>query len=322
MPRKGLNRRAFLGASMAAGLAPSVARATAPVTLAVISDLNGSYGSTDYDPVVHEAIRSIRELKPDLVICTGDMVAGQKTGPHLSDDQIAAMWQAFHAAVTQPLAGDGIPMLVTPGNHDASGYPGFEAERSAFDRTWVANAPRVDLLDGERYPFRYAASHMGVLLIGLDVTVSGPLPVEEMEWLDQILREEGARHRLRLVFGHLPIWPVTQGREDDIIGDPGLLDILARHRVDAYLSGHHHAWYPARQDGVRLLAQACLGDGPRKYIGGGRAERGYCLLRIDSDGSLHVESSAAPDFAALIDRSRLPTRIGRGSALLERDDLR
>lgn len=317
MPRKGLNRRDFLAASAAAGLVPAVARAAGPVTLAVISDLNGSYGSTDYDPVVHAAIRSIRELRPDLVICTGDMVAGQKSGPHLSDDQIAAMWQAFHAAVTQPLAEDGIPMLVTPGNHDASGYPGFEAERRAFDRTWVANAPKVELLDGERYPFRYAASHKGVLLIGLDVAVTGPLPVEEMEWLDQILREEGARHSLRLVFGHLPIWPVTQGRENDIIGDPDFLDILARHRVDAYLSGHHHAWYPAQQDGVRLLAQACLGAGPRKYIGGGRAERCFGLLRIDSDGKLHVESRAAPDFASQIDHSRIPARIGRGSAGLE-----
>lgn len=316
MSRQGMNRRNFLAASVAAGLAPSVARAAGPVTIAVISDLNGSYGSTDYDPVVHEAIRSIRNLKPDLVICTGDMVAGQKTDPHLTDDQIAAMWRAFHAAVTQPLGEDGIPMLVTPGNHDASGYPGFEAERTAFDRTWVANAPKVELVDGERYPFRYAASHKDVLLIGLDVTITGPLPVEEMEWLDQILREEGARHRLQLVFGHLPIWPVTQGRENDIIGDPGFLDILARHRVDAYLSGHHQGWYPSQRDGVRLLAQACLGDGPRKYIGGDRAERGFCILRIDGDGKLQVESRAAPDFASQIDRSRLPEKIGRKTAAL------
>ena len=289
------------------------------MSIAVISDLNGSYGSTDYGATVHDAVRSIRALKPDLVICTGDMVAGQKTRPHLTDPQIAAMWEGFHAAVTQPLVADGIPLLVTPGNHDASAYPGFKAERRAFDRTWVANAPQVDLLDGERYLFRYAASRHGVLLIGLDVTVAGSLPIEEMEWLDGILRDEGARHAVRLVFGHLPIWPVTQGREDDIVGDPAFLALLAGHRVDAYLSGHHHAWYPARRDGVLHLSQAYLGDGPRKYIGGGRAERGFCLLRIDSNGSFQVETNAAPGFTSPIDHSRIPAQIGFGLAQVERD---
>jgi predicted phosphodiesterase len=315
-----LNRRAFLGASVAVGLAPRRARAAEPMMIAVISDLNGGYGSTDYDPTVHDAIRSIRALKPDLVICTGDMVAGQKTGPYLTDAQIPAMWDGFHAAVTQPLAEDGIPMLIAPGNHDASAYPGFEAERCAFDRTWMEHAPKVEILDGERYPFRYAVSRRGVLLIGLDVTKTGSLPVEEMEWLDGMLRDEGARHDRRLVFGHLPIWPVTKGRENDIIGDPGFLALLARHHVDAYLSGHHHAWYPAQRDGVLLLSQACLGDGPRKYIGGSRAERGYGLLRIDSNATLQVETRAAPDFTGPIDHSQMPEGIGQGAALLDRAD--
>jgi hypothetical protein len=321
MRRQGLNRRAFLGASVAAGLAPRMARAAEPMTIAVISDLNGSYGSTDYGKEVHGAVGSIRALRPDLVICTGDMVAGQKTGPQLTDAQIAAMWDGFHAAVTRPLAEDGIPLLVTPGNHDASAYPGFEAERRAFDRTWVENAPEVEILDGERYPFRYAVSHRGVLLIGLDVTVTGGLPVEEMEWLDGILRDEGTRHAVRLVFGHLPVWPVAQGRENDIIGDPAFLALLAGHQVNAYLSGHHHAWYPARRDGVLLLSQACLGDGPREYVGGSRAERGYGLLRIDGSATLQVETRAAPDFALPIDHSRMPALIGQGAALLERADI-
>ncbi|WP_168733054.1 metallophosphoesterase family protein [Aliigemmobacter aestuarii] len=309
-----MNRRAFLGATVAVGLVPGVAQAASPLTIAVISDLNGSYGSTEYDQRVHDAIRSIRTLTPDLVICTGDMVAGQKTGPHLSDQQIAAMWQAFHVAVTHPLTDAGIPLLVTPGNHDASAYPGFQAERRAFDRTWTENAPQVEILDGERYPFRYAASHKGILLIGLDITVAGRLPVEEMEWLDGLLRDEGDRHDVRLVFGHLPVWPVTQGRENDVIGDPDFMTLLVNRRVDAYLSGHHHGWYPARKDGVLLLSQACLGGGPRKYIGGERAERGFGLLKLGTGKGLAFSSRAAPDYTVPIGQSRLPAQIGRGSA--------
>ena len=44
----------------------------------VISDLNGSYGSTHYAPEVSTAINYITTQKPDLVISTGDHVAGQK----------------------------------------------------------------------------------------------------------------------------------------------------------------------------------------------------------------------------------------------------
>ena len=44
----------------------------------VISDLNGSYGSTSYSKRIPVAIQRIIALKPDLVISTGDMVAGQR----------------------------------------------------------------------------------------------------------------------------------------------------------------------------------------------------------------------------------------------------
>ena len=54
-----------------------------PLRVAVISDLNGSYGSTAYAKEVARAVERIIDLRPDLVISTGDMVAGQRR-PHLS----------------------------------------------------------------------------------------------------------------------------------------------------------------------------------------------------------------------------------------------
>ena len=99
--------------------------------VAVISDLNGSYGSTRYSPRVAAAVDRIIALAPDLVISTGDMVAGQRR-PVLSEPEVRAMWEAFHAEVTEPLNRVGIPLVVTPGNHDASAYGGFEAERAIF----------------------------------------------------------------------------------------------------------------------------------------------------------------------------------------------
>lgn len=316
MRRQGLNRRAFPGGSAAVGLAPGMARAASPETIAVISDLNGSYGATDYGGEVHGAVRPIRALDRP-----GDLHRRHGGGP---EDRPATDRGADRRDVGgvprggDPPPGRGAhPHAGHPGNHDASAYKGFEAERRAFDRTWADNAPRVALLDGERYPFRYAASHQGVLSIGLDITVTGSLPAEEMEWLDAILRDEVTRHGMRLVFGHLPIWPVAQGRQSGIIGDPDFLALLAGHQVNAYLSGHHQACYPARRDGVLLLAQACRGAGPRKYLGGGRSERGFGFLAWTNGSAMDVGSRRAPDFSAPMDPSRLPKRIGQGAARID-----
>ncbi|MBL9057575.1 MAG: hypothetical protein JNJ84_15015, partial [Rhodobacteraceae bacterium] len=62
-----------------------------PLRIAVISDLNGSYGSTDYGQPVSGAVARIIALKPDLVISTGDMVAGQRLNPKLAPAELAGM---------------------------------------------------------------------------------------------------------------------------------------------------------------------------------------------------------------------------------------
>ena len=48
--------------------------------IAVISDLNSQYGSTEYEPEVTKAIDLIiNRWQPDLVLGGGDAIAGQKT---------------------------------------------------------------------------------------------------------------------------------------------------------------------------------------------------------------------------------------------------
>ncbi len=292
-----MRRRAFLAAAAGAAAFPALAQGGG-LRIAVISDLNGGYGSTDYRADVDRAIARILDLAPDLVICTGDMVAGQRTRPHLAEPEVAAMWAAFHTRVTDPIAAAGIPMLVTPGNHDASAYPGFELERRLFDQTWTRRAPGVVLLDGERYPFRYAASVGEVLFLGLDVTVPGPLDPEEMNWIAQILREERARHRAAIAFGHIPVWPVSAGREREVIGDAAFRDLLAGNGVAAYLCGHHHAFLDSTKGGLRQIAQSCLGGGPRRPIGAAaRSPRGFTELVVENDGRIAAGLRAAPGFS-------------------------
>ena len=124
------------GAAPDAAGAGGAAAGFAGIRVAVISDLNDSYGSVSYSPAVHSAVDALLALEPDLVLSTGDMVAGQMAGLDYE-----GMWAGFHAAVTDELDAADLPLAVTPGNHDASGYAGFEKEREIFVRTWRERKP-------------------------------------------------------------------------------------------------------------------------------------------------------------------------------------
>jgi 3',5'-cyclic AMP phosphodiesterase CpdA len=317
-------RHAFL--ALAAGLVASLAGwpqpAVADLRVAVISDLNGSYGSTRYEPAVGAAVRRLVELRPDLVISTGDMVAGQRLHPPLAPAAVTAMWAAFHATVTNPLSEAQIPLAVTPGNHDASEYETFAMERDAYRSQWQERRPAVRFVDGSDYPFRYAFALGKTLFISLDVTRVGAVDAAQKRWLAQLLAREASRFRHRVVFSHLPVYPFTRGRETEVTADHELESILRKHGVGLYLSGHHHAFYPGYRDGIRFVSQACLGAGPRALIGTAtRSERAITLLEIADDGPVTVRALVAPEFVREIARTTLPPSIESRYGTLVRDDL-
>ncbi len=294
------------------------AASAAPLRVAVISDLNGSYGSVTYEPDVSAAIRAIVAMQPDLVISTGDMVAGQRR-PHLTEAEVRAMWDAFHRTVTAPLEEAGIPLAVTPGNHDGSAYRGFERERRLYAETWAAHRPDLDYVGEDGYPFAYAFDMGGVRFASLDATTVGALSSDQEGWLADVMRTAGPT---RVVFSHLPLWPVAVGRETEIIGDPGLGDLFAGLGVDLHLSGHHHAYYPGASGGVAYVAQACLGAGPRALMGTSTKTRpGFTVLDIGEDGTIDVRSYEAPDFTRTVDPATLPAEIPSPKARLTRLDL-
>lgn len=296
------------------------AAAGEPLRVAVVSDLNGAYGSVEYAADVDAAVTRIVELGPDLVISTGDMVAGQRR-PHLTRHQVEAMWDAFHARVSEPLRAAGIPLAVTPGNHDGSAYRGFARERRIYAEQWSPRKPPVQFIDDAVYPFHYAFAVDDVLFVSLDATTVGHLPRAQMDWLRDLLARHGARFRHRVVFSHVPLWPFTHGREREIIGDPDLHALLVEADIDLYLSGHHHAFYPGSRDGVAFVSQACLGAGPRRLLGTrGRAAKSFTLLSID-DGKLRIGAFSAPAFATAIDWRTLPERVRSRAATLVRADL-
>lgn len=307
--------------SSRAGLRPSTLpetpdRKSQPLRIAVISDLNSSYGSTRYMPSVHRAtLELVRTIRPNVVLITGDMVAGQKHGL-----DYPAMWEAFHRVVTDPLHRSGIAVAPTPGNHDAA--PAFLKERAEYVSQWTSagHVPAVEFVDRSGYPLYYSFRVGNVFFASIDAARVGPLSRTQIDWLDAQLSNTHAS--VKIVFGHLPIHPVAIQREREVLNDKALSELMSRHGVSAYVSGHHHAYYPGVVDGVRHIAMPCLGSGTRRLIGTTRASpTALVVLDVEDDVLQAPVALQAPDFSHPIARTSLPAEIRLGRHRVVRDDL-
>ncbi len=291
--------------------------------IVVISDLNGSYGSVDYNSRIDVAISKISTMRPDLVLVTGDMVAGQKSGLNYE-----AMWDGFHRTVTVPLSMASIPVFVTPGNHDASAYSGFEKERAIYKREWesyqsdyINDSQEITKVDMSNYPFYYSFAFKNSLFISLDGTKTSELDSAQKNWLLSQVKTD-VQYKNKVIFSHLPFHPVAQGRENDYIRDASnsLYKELKASGVNLFLSGHHHAYYPGVYDGTRFVSQSCLGSGPRKPISSSSVSK-YSFTVVDFGEDIKVDAYDYPSFSRPVSRSSLPSRIkSPKGGYLNRDD--
>jgi len=287
-------------------------------TLVLISDLNGRYGSTEYHPRLTTAVEAIIKRQPDAVISVGDMVAGQKK-PLLDGPQLDRMWTAFNRTVSDPLEAAGIPLAVTPGNHDGSGFPDFHLERQHFEEQWGNRKEGLEILPGSEWPRRYAARIEGVLLVAFDGTRPGVLPAAELEFVATMLARYSKKEGKTVVFSHLPMWPLARGREKEILEDKKLLDLLHRFNVDVYASGHHHLFYAGTDEaGMLHVAVGALGGNARAFSGDTERQR-HSFVVLELDGTVpEIKAMASPGFAQPIDPAALPARIDGPPGQLKR----
>ncbi len=282
-----LNRRHVLSLGGAAAAALLLGRGLPPVRarpwptiprgdqrLVLISDLNASYGSTSYIPQVHRGVELVQALQADLVLCGGDMVAGQKHG--LSAAHLDAMWQAFDRQVLTPIRSAAEPFAPTMGNHDASSSRGpqgyaFRLDRERAERFWRSQQASLglNLVEASRFPFRYSLRQGDLFAVVIDAS-SAVVPEQDWGWAEAQLASPAARAaRLRLVMGHLPPYALSQGRDrpGEVLHQPErLLGLMQRQGVHLYVSGHHHAWYPGRVGSLNLLSLGPMGSGPRRLL--------------------------------------------------------
>ncbi|MBC1260774.1 metallophosphoesterase [Synechococcus sp. BSF8S] len=297
--------------------------------LVLISDLNSSYGSTTYIPEVGRGIALIPSMRADLVVCAGDMVAGQKAS--LSTSRLQAMWAGFDRQVLRPLRRAGLPFLPAMGNHDASssrvgGRYSFERERQEASRFWRGQQRNLGLtfLDASGFPFFYSVLQDDLFLLVLDAS-SAQIPAEQLRWAERSLASAAARGaQRRLVMGHLPLLGVAQGRDtagNVVARDRELRQILERAQVEAYISGHQHAYYPGRAGQLDLIQLGALGSGPRRLLGQ-RTAPFQTLTVLDYDWSSGRRRDSTVNMRTLqaVDPQRLPPRLSdrRGRAQTRR----
>ncbi|MDT9339247.1 metallophosphoesterase [Trichodesmium erythraeum 21-75] len=246
------------------------------VRLVVISDLNSSYGSTTYQIQVEKTMTLIPELQPDLLLCAGDMIAGQKLS--LTEENIEDMWSAFDGYIAKPLRQAKQPFCMTMGNHDASGYfkksgDGYmyEKERRQAQIYWIKhkNDLNINFLEADGFPFYYSFIHQEIFYLIWDASTFD-IPTKQLEWVKKSLASSQAQTaKMRIVMGHLPLYAVAVGKNkfgDVLTETEKLQNLLEKYNVHLYISGHHHAYFPGYKGNLKLLHTGALGSGPRVLL--------------------------------------------------------
>ncbi len=285
----------------------------------VISDLNQSYGSTKYSKEVSLAVNKIIKISPDIVLTTGDHVAGQKKG---LDYEL--MWRSFHKVVTIPLINNNIPLAVTPGNHDASDYPGFKVEREVYKNQWKNKfKAKLNYIDNSKYPLQYSFYIDNILFISLDATTLS-LSSVTMSWLHETLEKYSSLYNYTIIFGHVPLYPFAEKVKNQALMDKDLAQLIQRYNVDLWISGHHHAYYPGRKNNTRYVSTSCLGSGPRRLISKSHSrlsKKSFLYLEFYNSDLLRLDAFESPTFDKVIKREDLPSFVGENENKIIRDDL-
>ncbi len=235
--------------------------------VAVISDLNAGLGSATYEWQVDSIIQRIpRGWRPDLVLCGGDMVAGMGIRDTAT---ISKMWKGFDEHIAGPLRESDVPFAFTIGNHD--GLRSYPLEREAIRRYWSDPAHQTGLtfVDKSQFPHYYSFTAGDCFFVSWDAS-SSKITKENLDWLaEQFEGVEARNARFRFVVGHLPLYSVAQERDSrgNVLEDgDALRKLLEKYKVDVYVSGHQHAYYPGKRGDLQLLNCGAAGSGPRRWL--------------------------------------------------------
>ncbi len=237
------------------------------VRIAVISDLNSGLGTANYEWQVDSIINRIPRIwKPDLVISGGDMVAGMGIN---DTAQLQKMWDGFDRHIAAPLRNAAIPLAFTLGNHDGPrSYPiEWDFTREYWNKP--ENKPQIDFIDATHFPNYYSFVKDDIFLVSWEAS-SSEITRENLEWMKKQFKTNEAKNaKLRFVMGHMPLYSSAQERDSpgNVLAHPEeLRKLLEENNVHTYISGHQHAYYPAKRGRLELLNTGAAGTGERSWL--------------------------------------------------------
>jgi predicted phosphodiesterase len=209
-----------------------------PWRFAVLSDLHLPNPRV---ATVDRTIEALIALGVRLVIVTGDHTNGSDKVDHRRG-RVKAWWASVTDAL-EPLHDAGIAVLPIAGNHDT--YLSWQREgyEQAFADLVRWAAPfKVNPGTGRglaRSPYSYSLDLDGVHF-ALAHVVDQAIDRDVADWLTDDLAA-AANARLRLVFGHVPLFSVIRRPARQFVDRFG--PILEHGHADFYVAGHEHvAW--------------------------------------------------------------------------------
>ena len=282
------------------------------IKVAVISDLNSSYGSTVYHPDVYATLKELDSIKPDIILCGGDMVAGQKNS--LTETQLQAMWDSFGKNILRPIQQMKIPFGFTVGNHDAS--PSYQLDRTNAEKFWKEQQQNLGLkyIDKTNFPFYFSYQQNGIFFISWDAAGAKVNP-EVFDWMEKQLQSKAAKKaKLRVLLGHLPLFAIvaSKNKPGEVLADnQTTANFFKKNGIDLYISGHQHAYYPSFTQNLRLLNAGCIGEGARPLIRDSKpATRAYTIIEIPLHNAKQFSyKTYVPNSANTISLTHLPDSV-------------
>lgn len=290
-----------------------------PMKIAVISDLNSSYLDLRYTDSAKDVIQYLKkEDDLDAILITGDMIPGQVTQeirnkyPGRKSVTIKQLWRSFRENIYKPLKKMGVPILITPGNHDAGFGKLIEDERQIYKEMWrdyfkkqpYGNYIFPPELAYKKNNFTYAFQIKGLTFLSLDATRS--IISEEQTAFIMKLLAKTLPNKL-IAFGHLPFFPFSQQKKGrwEYLHSLELYHLFKKFRIP-YFSGHTHVYFPGKvitdsKQGYRKrnwynISVGCLGTGQR-YVNKGEAKQlpSFLIVEFDTDQiqeTLQVQAQA------------------------------
>jgi tartrate-resistant acid phosphatase type 5 len=238
-----------------------------PLNFLVIGDW-GRDGRHFQRHVAQQMGRSARNLGSRFVVTTGDnfYLLGVSSR---NDSQWRTSFRDIYTA--ESLHRPWFPVL---GNHDYGGSVRAQVDYQSVESRWQMR-DRWYPVSGTEF------GHPGVEMFFIDTVVWQGKEKFPFSWLGSSIRrgdqqqqrdwlisrlEAAANARVKLVFGHHPIYSV--GPHGGAMQMQDLDEVLRRYGVTAYVCGHDHCLYHISRDGMHYICSGAGSEVLTRYTGG------------------------------------------------------